>query len=96
MKDSSQNNYEIFPLFLSLKIIFYNLELNLPIRKILGNMIQISFSAFDFFQISNSNCLLQILKLHMVLFKLEMIQANNKLFFTGKNHTHKSNTFNLP
>jgi hypothetical protein len=34
--------------------------------------------------ISNSNYLLQILKLHMVLFKLEMIQAKNKLFFTGK------------
>jgi cell division septal protein FtsQ len=26
--------------------------------------------------------LLQVLKLHMVLFKLEMIQVNNKLFFT--------------
>ncbi len=33
----------------------------------------------------DSNCLLQILKLHMVLFKLEIIQANNKLCFTGKN-----------
>ena len=43
-----------------------------------------------------SNCLLQILKLHMVLFKLEMIQANNILFFTGKNHTNKSNTITLP
>ena len=31
--------------------------------------------------------LLKILRLHVVLFKLEMIQANNKLFFTGKNHT---------
>ncbi len=39
---------------------------------------------------SNSNYLLEILKLHMVLFKLEMIQANNKLFL--KNHTNKSNT----
>ncbi len=47
---------------------------------------------FKFSKISNSNYLLQILKLHMVLFKLEMIQANNKLFFTGKNHTNKSNT----
>jgi hypothetical protein len=28
-----------------------------------------------------SNYLLQILKLHMILFKLEMIQANNKLFY---------------
>jgi hypothetical protein len=35
-------------------------------------------------QISNSNYLLQIRKLHMVLFKLEMIQANNKLFYTEK------------
>ena len=33
----------------------------------------------------------------MALFKLEMIQANNKLFFTGKkNHTYKSNTIKLP
>ncbi len=32
----------------------------------------------------------------MVLFKLEMIQANNKLFFTGKNHRNKSNTIKLP
>ena len=39
----------------------------------------------------------QILKLHMVLFKLEMIQANTKLFFTEKrNHTNKSNTIKLP
>jgi hypothetical protein len=36
-------------------------------------------------RIIHSNYLLQILKLHMVLFKLEMIQANNKLFFTGQN-----------
>ncbi len=42
------------------------------------------------------NYLLQILKLHMVLFKLEMIQANNKLFFTGKNRTNKYTTFKLP
>ncbi len=28
--------------------------------------------------------LFQIRKLHMVLFKLEMIQANNKLFYTDK------------
>jgi hypothetical protein len=33
---------------------------------------------------SNSNYLFQIRKLHMVLFKLEMIQANNKLFYTEK------------
>jgi hypothetical protein len=33
---------------------------------------------------SNSNYLFQILKLHMVLFKLEMIQAINKLFYTEK------------
>jgi hypothetical protein len=33
---------------------------------------------------SDSNYLLQILKLHMVLFKLEIIQENNKLFFTKK------------
>jgi hypothetical protein len=32
----------------------------------------------------------------MVLFKLEMIQANNKLFFAGKNHKNKSNTIKLP
>jgi hypothetical protein len=39
----------------------------------------------------------QILKLHMVLFRLEMIQANTKLFFTEKrNHTNKSNTIKLP
>ncbi len=39
----------------------------------------------------------QILKLHMVLFKLEMIQANTKLFFTEKkNHTNKYNTIKLP
>ncbi len=38
-------------------------------------------------KIKFKNYLLQILKLHMVLFKLEMIQPNNKLFFTGKNHT---------
>jgi hypothetical protein len=31
-----------------------------------------------------SNYLFQIRKLHMVLFKLEMIQANNKLFYTEK------------
>ena len=46
---------------------------------------------------SNSNYLFQIRKLHMVLFKLEMIQANTKLFFTEKkNHTNKSNTIKLP
>ncbi len=45
---------------------------------------------FKFF--SNSNYLLQIHKLHTVLFKLEMIQANNKLFYTEKNYTTKSNT----
>jgi hypothetical protein len=39
----------------------------------------------------------QILKLHMILFKLEMIQANTKLFFTEKRyHTNKSNTIKLP
>ncbi len=33
----------------------------------------------------------------MVLFKLEMIQANNKLYYTEKkNHTTKSNTIKLP
>ena len=33
----------------------------------------------------------------MVLFKLEMIQANNKLFYTEKkNCTTKSNTIKLP
>jgi hypothetical protein len=33
----------------------------------------------------------------MVLFKLEMIQANTKLFFTEKrNHTNKSITIKLP
>jgi hypothetical protein len=48
-------------------------------------------------QLDNSNYLFKISKLHMVLFKLEMIQANNKLFFTGKiNHTNKSNTIKLP
>jgi hypothetical protein len=31
----------------------------------------------------------------MVLFKLEMIQANNKLFNKEKNHTNKSNTIKL-
>jgi hypothetical protein len=48
----------------------------------------------------NSNYLFQILKLHMVLFKLEMIQAINKLFYTEKknnNNTNpnKSNTIKL-
>jgi hypothetical protein len=43
------------------------------------------------------NYLFQIRKLHMVLFKLEMIQANNKLFYTEKkNYTTKSNTIKLP
>jgi hypothetical protein len=37
---------------------------------------------------SNSNYLLQIRKLHMVLFKLEMIQANNKLFYTVTTDVH--------
>ncbi len=32
----------------------------------------------------SSNYLFQIRKLHMLLFKLEMIQANNKLFYTEK------------
>jgi hypothetical protein len=32
--------------------------------------------------------LLQILKLHMVLLKLEMLQANNKLFYAEKIHTN--------
>ena len=33
----------------------------------------------------------------MVLFKLEMIQANTKLFFTEKkNHRNRSNTIKLP
>ncbi len=35
----------------------------------------------------------------MVLFKLEMIQANHKLFYTEKNkknYTIKSNTIKLP
>jgi hypothetical protein len=45
-------------------------------------------------KIKFKNYLLQILKLHMVLFKLEMIQANNKLFFTGKNHTKNLNLLN--
>jgi|FrelakmetLWP11LW_1041352.scaffolds.fasta_scaffold60701_1 hypothetical protein len=45
---------------------------------------------------SNSIHLFQIRKLHMVLFKLEMIQANNKLFYTEKNYTTKSNTIKLP
>jgi hypothetical protein len=44
----------------------------------------------------NSNYLLQIRKLHMVLFKLEMIQANNKLLYTEKNYATKSNTIKLP
>jgi hypothetical protein len=35
-------------------------------------------------RVSNSNYLLQICKLHMVLFKLEMILANKKLFYTEK------------
>ncbi len=39
-----------------------------------------------------SNYLFQILKLHMVLFKLEMILENNKIFYTEKNYTTKSNT----
>ncbi len=39
-----------------------------------------------------SNYLFQILKLHMVLFKSEMILENNKLFYTEKNFTTKSNT----
>ncbi len=43
-----------------------------------------------------SNYLLQIHNLHMVLFKLEMMQANNKLFYTEKNYTTKSNTIKLP
>jgi hypothetical protein len=33
---------------------------------------------------TNLNYLIQILKLHMVVFNLEMIQANNKLFYTEK------------
>ena len=45
-------------------------------------------------KIKFKNYLLKILKLHMVLFKLEMIQANNKLFFTGKNHTKNLNLLN--
>jgi hypothetical protein len=46
---------------------------------------------------SNSNYLFQIRKLHMVLFKLEMIQSNNKLFYTEKKiYTIKSNTIKLP
>ncbi len=32
----------------------------------------------------------------MVLLKLEMMQANNKLFYTEKNYTTKSNTIKLP
>jgi hypothetical protein len=48
------------------------------------------------FQIQISNYSLQICKLHMVLFKLEMIQANNKLFCTEKNYKTKSNTNKLP
>jgi hypothetical protein len=43
-----------------------------------------------------SNYVLHILKLHMVLLKLKMLQAKNKLFFTEKNHTNKSNTIKLP
>jgi hypothetical protein len=45
----------------------------------------------------NSNYLFQILKLHMVLFKLEMIQAINKLFYTERknNNTNKSNIIKL-
>ncbi len=46
-----------------------------------------------------SNDLFQILKLHMVLFKLEMMQAINKLFYTEKNNNNnnpnKSNTIKL-
>ncbi len=46
---------------------------------------------------SNSNYVLQILKLHIVLFKLEMIQTNNKLFYTEKkNYTNNYNTIKLP
>jgi hypothetical protein len=44
---------------------------------------QYRFQIWAFFKL-NSNYLLQILKLNMVLFKLEMIHANNKLFFTEK------------
>jgi hypothetical protein len=45
----------------------------------------------------HSNYLFQIRKLHMVLFKLEMIQANKKLFYTEKkNYTTKCNTIKLP
>ncbi len=43
-----------------------------------------------------SNYLLQLRKLHMILFKLEMIEANSKLFYTEKNNTTKSNTIKLP
>ena len=35
-------------------------------------------------------------KLHMVLLKLEMIQANNKLFYTEKNYKNKSDTIKVP
>jgi hypothetical protein len=42
--------------------------------------------------LSNSNYSLQILPLHRVVFKLEMIQANNKLFYTEKKHSNKSKT----
>ena len=43
------------------------------------------------FQIFNLIIYFQILKLHMVLFKLEMIQANTTLFFTEK-IKNKANT----
>ncbi len=42
----------------------------------------------ELFQIQISNYLFQICKLHMVLFKLEMIQANNKLFYAEKKIIH--------
>ncbi len=41
-------------------------------------------STWENFKFQISNYLFQILKLHMVLFKLEMIQAINKLFYTEK------------
>ena len=47
-------------------------------------------NCYFYLDISNSNFsnyLLQTRKLHMVLFKLEMIQANSKLCYTEKNYT---------
>ncbi len=72
----------------------------------MGKKVSAPFPKYYYFnrlavQIQISNYLFQILKLHMVLFKLEMIQAINKLFYTEKknnnnnNNPNKSNTIKL-